>query len=182
MKKSIFILLIFLVLINTGCATTQSDIPLANNKIEAETDVIIKDEEVTIESIEITEEKKADKIDVIEENADIKEEASFDEAKPEDENIKEFVFSIIDENGEETFFNLKTNKQTLKEALLDEGLIDGENGSYGLFVTTVNGVKLNAAKDHKYWALYVNGKYATKGVDYIIIENGNKYSFKVQGV
>lgn len=66
------------------------------------------------------------------------------------------------------------------EALLDVGLIAGEDSEYGLYVKTVNGVTADYDTDQTYWAFYVNGEYAQSGTDSADITVGNAYSFKVK--
>lgn len=62
-------------------------------------------------------------------------------------------------------FTVKTNAQTLGDALLENKLVEGDEGQYGLFVTTVNGIKADYAADGSYWAFYIGDEYATTGVD-----------------
>ena len=59
-------------------------------------------------------------------------------------------------------------------------LIDGENGQYGLYVKTVDGITLDYDVDKLYWALYVNGEYSMNGVDTVTPVNGATYTFKPQ--
>lgn len=88
---------------------------------------------------------------------------------------KHFVFTVS--NGEtEKVYNVRTDKTTVGEALLELGLIDGEEGQYGLFVKTVDGVTADYDADKSYWAFYINGEYASVGVDSAEIENGAKYA------
>lgn len=49
---------------------------------------------------------------------------------------------------------------TVGKALLDQGVIAGEDSSYGLYVKTVNGTTLDYDTDGMYWAFYINGEYA----------------------
>ena len=93
---------------------------------------------------------------------------------------KSFVFKVVDLDGSEKSFDIKTEVKTVGEALLAEELISGEVGDYGLMVDTVNGVKYDYNADGAYWAFYVNGEYATAGVDSTTIEEGATYSFKVE--
>lgn len=93
---------------------------------------------------------------------------------------KSFTFVVVDTTGKETSFEISSNKATVGEALLDEGLIAGEDGQYGLYVKTVNGITLDYDTDGKYWAFYVNGEYATAGVDTTEIVDGETYSFKAE--
>ncbi len=91
-----------------------------------------------------------------------------------------FVFSVVDVDGNETFFDVYTDKTTVGEALLDCKLIEGEDGQYGLYVKTVNGTTLDYDKDGKYWAFYIDGEYAPTGVDLTEITQGKAYSFKAE--
>ena len=91
-----------------------------------------------------------------------------------------FSFIVVDKDGNETTFNLSTDKATVGDALLAEGLIEGEPGAYGLYVKKVNGIVADYNIDQTYWAFYVNGEYAFTGVDSTPVEEGATYSFKVE--
>ena len=91
-----------------------------------------------------------------------------------------FVFNVVDTEGKETSFEVHTDKETVGEALTDCELIAGENGPYGLYVKTVNGVTLDYDKDGKYWAFYIGDELAPTGVDSTIITEGSVYSFKAE--
>lgn len=91
-----------------------------------------------------------------------------------------FYVSVTDKEGTETDFEIHTDKETVGEALLDLELIDGEEGEYGLYVKTVNGITADYDKDGVYWAFYINGEYASTGVDATPITEGEQYSFKVE--
>lgn len=90
---------------------------------------------------------------------------------------KTFVFKVVDLDGSEKSFDIKTEAKTVGEALLAEKLISGEVGDYGLMVDTVNGIKYEYNADGAYWAFYVNGEYAMSGVDTTEIVDGTTYSF-----
>ena len=75
----------------------------------------------------------------------------------------------------EIAITLRTDKTILGDALLAEGLITGEDGPYGLYVKTVNGIFADYDTDGTYWALYIDGKYAVSGVDTTPIEAGRTY-------
>ena len=95
------------------------------------------------------------------------------------EGEKEFEFSVKYENGKVERCTVKTDKNTVGEALLENGIITGEDGPYGLYVKSVNGVVADFDKTGTYWAFYVNGEYATNGVDSTEIKDGEKYSFEI---
>lgn len=94
------------------------------------------------------------------------------------EGSTEFAFTVTDDGGKETAFEIHTEKKTVGEALLELGLIAGDESEYGLYVKTVNGVTLDYDKDGKYWAFYINGEYASAGVDSTNITAGAEYAFK----
>ena len=92
----------------------------------------------------------------------------------------EFTFIVVDKDGKETPFTIATDKTYVGEALIDEGLIEGEEGPYGLYVKTVNGIRADYDKDKVYWAFYINGEYAVSGVDVTEITAGDTYALKVE--
>lgn len=96
--------------------------------------------------------------------------------KGEGENA--FVFIAVDLDGNSTHYMIKSDKETVGEALLENGLIAGEDGQYGLYVKTVNGITLDYDKDGKYWAFYEENAYANQGVDQTPIKEGGVYTFK----
>ncbi|MCQ2554082.1 MAG: DUF4430 domain-containing protein [Clostridia bacterium] len=95
-------------------------------------------------------------------------------------NSVEFKFKVVDLEGNEKVYDLKTEREFLGDALLDEKLIEGEIGSYGLYVTSVDGMALDYNKDQAYWALYIGDEYAMTGVDSTPVEAGKLYTFKAE--
>lgn len=92
-----------------------------------------------------------------------------------------FTLEVTDAEGQQTSFEIHTDKETVGDALLETGLVSGEDGDYGLYITTVNGVTLDWDKDGKYWAFYIDGEYATTGVDATEVTPGAVYSLKAEG-
>jgi len=91
-----------------------------------------------------------------------------------------FVFSVFDKDGKETAYEIHTDRTIVGEALQDLGLLEGEEGAYGLYVTVVDGIRADYDKDGVYWAFYIDGEYAMSGVDKTEIEAGRSYAFKVE--
>ncbi len=96
------------------------------------------------------------------------------------EGETQFLFTVTDLEGKETLFTINTDKNIVGEALQELELIAGDESEFGLYVKTVNGLTVDYDKDGKYWAFYVNGAYATSGVDTTEIEAGATYSFKAE--
>ncbi len=96
------------------------------------------------------------------------------------EGKTKFNFTVVDKAGDETTFEIHTDKKTVGDALLEHKLIEGEEGDYGLYVKKVNGILADYDKDQTYWAFYIDGEYAMTGVDKTDIEEGKTYTFKVE--
>ena len=79
-----------------------------------------------------------------------------------------------------TVIVVDADKETVGDALLEQNLIEGEEGDYGLYVKTVNGITADYDTDQTYWAFYVNGEYASTGVDSTPVNEGDTYEFKVE--
>lgn len=96
------------------------------------------------------------------------------------EGATAFTFEVVDASGNTTVFTVNTDKKTVGEALVDNGLVEGEDSDYGLYVKTVNGITADYDVDQTYWAFYINGEYASTGVDSTDVVAGSTYSFKVE--
>lgn len=96
------------------------------------------------------------------------------------EGNTKFMFVVIDADGNETDFEIHTDKETVGDALLEENLIAGDDSEYGLYVKTVNGITADYDTDQTYWAFYINDEYAATGVDSTPVIEGDTYSFKVE--
>lgn len=93
---------------------------------------------------------------------------------------KTFSFQVVYPDGSTKDFTVNAQTKTVGEALMAEGLIAGEDGPYGLYVKTVDGLTLDYDKDGMYWAFYVNGEYGMTGCDLTDIEDGAVYAFKAE--
>ena len=89
-----------------------------------------------------------------------------------------FTVVVANLEGKENTFEYTSDKATVGEALIAEGLIEGHETEYGLYVDSVNGIALDWDKDGKYWAFYIDGEYAMTGVDTTEITDGATYAFK----
>lgn len=96
------------------------------------------------------------------------------------EGATEFPLTIVDAEGKSLQITVKTDAETVGAALVDLGVIAGEDSEYGLYVKTVNGTTLDYEQDGKYWSFYINGEYAMTGVDATAIEAGTSYELKAE--
>ena len=75
-------------------------------------------------------------------------------------------------------FTVLTDKNTVGDALLEVGLIEGDNGPYGLYVKKTNGILADYDIDRSYWAFYINGDMAMSGVDMTEIDESAEYTLE----
>jgi hypothetical protein len=72
-------------------------------------------------------------------------------------------------------FTINTDKKTVGEALVENKLVEGDQGAYGLYIKKVNGITADYDIDQSYWAFYINGEMAMTGVDSTDIDENAIY-------
>ena len=90
-------------------------------------------------------------------------------------NGSKTVAVTVKVNENAVTFTIHTDKSTVGEALIEHGLISGEEGAYGLYVKKVNGITADYDVDQSYWAFYINGDYAMTGIELTDINEGCVY-------
>ena len=99
--------------------------------------------------------------------------------RPETEaGSKAYTVTVIHKDGSVKDFSYRTDEEYLAGALLEEGLISGEDGPYGLTVITVDGEAAVWDTDNAYWSILVNGEYATTGISEIPVYDGSVYTLE----
>lgn len=94
------------------------------------------------------------------------------------EGEKYITVSVTHKDGTKKTFSYHTDEEYLGTLLQNEGLIEGEEGPYGLMISTVDGELADWNVDQGYWALYIGGDYATTGVDLTPIHDGDIFSLE----
>ena len=93
---------------------------------------------------------------------------------------RSFTFEVVYPDGKTESCTIQSEAATVGEALMELGLIEGEDGPYGLYVKNVNGVELDYDTHGMYWAFYVNGEYGMSGCELTEIEDGATYAFRAE--
>ena len=88
---------------------------------------------------------------------------------------KEFTVTVIHKDGTQKEFSYASDEEYLGAVLLSEGLIEGEQGPYGLMISTVDGEIADWNVDQGYWAVFIGEEYATTGVDTTPIHDGDSF-------
>lgn len=91
------------------------------------------------------------------------------------EGAKTFTVTVVHGDGASKDFTYHTDEAYLGAVLLSEGLIQGEQGEYGLMISTVDGEEAVYETDGAYWALYVGEEYGTTGVDTTPVSDGDTF-------
>ena len=99
--------------------------------------------------------------------------------RPETEaGSKAYTVTVVHKDGSVKDFSYRTDEEYLAGALLEEGLISGEDGPYGLTVITVDGEAAVWDTDNAYWAIWVGEEMATTGISEIPVYDGNTYTLE----
>lgn len=99
--------------------------------------------------------------------------------RPETEaGSKGYAVTVVHKDGTVKEFSYRTDEEYLAEALLEEGLVSGEEGPYGLTVITVDGEAAVWDTDNAYWAIWVGEEMATTGVSEIPVYDGSTFKLE----
>lgn len=91
---------------------------------------------------------------------------------------KSFTVTVVHADGTSKDFSYTSAEEYVGTVLLEEGLITGEQGDYGLYIHEVDGERAVYEEDGAYWGVYVNGEYAMQGIDQTPIEDGGVYKLE----
>ena len=93
------------------------------------------------------------------------------------DGLKTFTVEVLHSDGSTAVFECKSDLEFLGEYLLQEHLIEGTEGAYGLYVDTVNGETAVYADNSAWWQLSCNGEASSVGVDSVPIQHGFTYTW-----
>ena len=92
------------------------------------------------------------------------------------EGSKSFTVQVVHADGTTKEFRYTSDEEYVGTVLIEAGLIDGEEGAWGMYIETVDGEEAVYETDGAYWALYVGEEYATQSIELTPIEDGGTYS------
>lgn len=88
---------------------------------------------------------------------------------------KSFTVEVVHGDGTAKEFEYKTDEEYVGTVLIEDGLIQGEEGPWGMYIAVVDGERAVYEENSAYWALYVGEEYATQSVELTPIEDGATY-------
>ncbi len=89
--------------------------------------------------------------------------------------MKEFTLQVTHADGTTKEFDYKSDKEFVGEALLEEGIVTGYEGPYGLYIESVDGEKAIYEENGAFWSFYIGDTESMQGVDMTPIEDGAVY-------
>ncbi len=88
---------------------------------------------------------------------------------------KAITVTVVHGDGSQKDFTYHTDEAYLGAVLTGEGLVEGEDGPYGLYIKVVDGEKAVYEEDNAYWSIYVGEEAASTGADQIPATDGGVY-------
>mgnify|MGYP001099375241 FL=1 len=92
------------------------------------------------------------------------------------QGTKTITVEVVHKDESSKTFTYHTDAEYLGEVLQAEGLVKGDPGDYGLYITEVDGEAAVYETDGAYWAFYQGGEYANQSVDQTPINDGDAFS------
>ncbi|MBR3423979.1 MAG: DUF4430 domain-containing protein [Clostridia bacterium] len=102
------------------------------------------------------------------------------------EGAKTVTVNVINkqDKGSEVWYKviIKTDAKTLADALTENGIAEGSESEYGLYITKLivpleGGNYEKEAEDGYWWCLEQNGEMTTEGASFIEISGGEEFDF-----
>lgn len=90
---------------------------------------------------------------------------------------KTITVSVVHRDGSEKSFTFQTDAEYLAQALVAEGLIQGEESEFGLYVTAVDGEAADYSADQSWWYLTKGGEAWMTGASETVIADGEHYEW-----
>lgn len=88
------------------------------------------------------------------------------------EGSKTLVVEIVHADGSAKEFICHTDEEYLGPVLVAEGLIEGEEGPYGLYITAADG---ETAEGNQWWCVTRDGQMVETGVDATPVADGDHF-------
>lgn len=99
--------------------------------------------------------------------------------RPETESgSKGYTVTVVHKDGTVKDFAYRTDAEYLAEALLEEGLVSGEDSQYGLTIITVDGEAAVWATDNAYWAIWIGEEMAMTGASETPVYDGSIFKLE----
>ena len=92
---------------------------------------------------------------------------------------KQITIAVIHGDGSENTFTYDTDAVYLGDVLQTEGLAEGTDGPYGMFITTVDDETADASKE-QWWCITKAGETVNTGVDQTPIQDQDQFELTLK--
>ncbi len=90
------------------------------------------------------------------------------------EGAKAIDVVVVHGDGSEADFHYRTDAEYLGDVLAENGLVEGTESAYGLFITTVDGETADESLQ-QWWCITRSGEMLSTGADQTPIADGEQY-------
>ena len=88
---------------------------------------------------------------------------------------KTITVTVVHKDGSEKVFTCQTEEEFLGKVLVNENIVVGNYGEFGLYFDTADGEKADWNVDNGWWQVFVGEEAAITGADQIPITDGGTY-------
>lgn len=90
------------------------------------------------------------------------------------EGEKNITVTVVHGDASEKVFEYNTDEEYLAPVITSDGLAEGDDGEYGLFIKTVDGETADDTKE-EWWCITQDGEPAQTSASELVIEDGDKF-------
>lgn len=91
------------------------------------------------------------------------------------EGAKTITVTVVHKDGSEKVFTCATDEEYLGKVLVNENIVNGNYGEFGLYFDTADGEKADWNVDNGWWQVFVGEEAAITGADQIPIADGDTF-------
>ena len=88
---------------------------------------------------------------------------------------KTITVTVVHKDGSEKVFTCHTDEEYLGKVLVNENIVVGNYGEFGLYFDTADGEKADWNVDNGWWQVFIGEEAAITGADQIPIANGDTF-------
>lgn len=92
---------------------------------------------------------------------------------------KHITISVVHSDSSKSTFSYDTDAEYLGEALTEQNLAEGTEGTYGMFITTVDGETADDSKE-QWWCITKDGEMVNTGADQTPIQDQDTFELTLK--
>lgn len=92
------------------------------------------------------------------------------------QGAKTITVEVVHKDGSTKTFTCHTDEEYLAEVLVREGIVEDNQGPYGLYILVADGERADYDTDGAYWSVLQNGEPAATGASEVPVHDGDSFS------